>query len=67
MNILNAEEAEINILYCTICESAYIETTQELNSDIFYCCNICRDFENANDVEVRVNNFDESKVIDYAN
>ena len=57
-----------NRLYCTICESAYIETTEELkNKDVFYCCNMCRDFETANDVEIRENNFDDSKVIDSAN
>jgi CO dehydrogenase/acetyl-CoA synthase beta subunit len=61
------EEIETNRLYCTICESAYIETTQELNADSFYCCNMCREFENSNDVEIRENNFDESKAIDYAN
>jgi hypothetical protein len=61
-----ADEPETNRLYCTICESAYIETTQAITSDIFYCCNMCREFENSNGVEVRLNNFDESKILDYA-
>lgn len=61
------EEAETHRLYCTICESAYIETKQELDAHNFYCCNMCREFEQSNGVEISENNFDHSKVIDYAN
>jgi hypothetical protein len=62
-----AEEEETNRIYCNLCESAYIETRQEITKDTFYCCNMCREYENSNGAEVRVNNFDESKTLDYAN
>lgn len=55
-----------NKRYCEICENAHIITTQE-TENIFYCCSVCRNFENENGVEIRENTFDESKVIDYCN
>lgn len=61
------EQKETNRLYCTICESAYLETTEKLDAHSFYCCNVCRDFEQQNDVEIRENNFDDNLVIDSCN
>ena len=61
------EQKETNRLYCTICESAYLETTEELNGDIFYCCNVCRSYEEQNGVEIRENNYNDKLVVDSCN
>lgn len=51
-------------LFCEICETAHIVTTEK-KKDLFYCCNICRGFEEENNVIIRENNFDETKVIEF--
>ena len=57
---------ETQTIYCTICESAWIETTEK-RKDIFYCCNVCRSFEEENNVTIQDNTYDDDKVIDCGN
>jgi hypothetical protein len=52
-----------NIILCDICDQQSVETTQELTEKTFYCCTMCR--ENNVDRQIKNNNFDVSKVIDY--
>ncbi len=49
-------------IYCTICESAWIETTEK---NVFYCCAMCR--ENNTDRDIQPNNFNQDLVTDYSN
>jgi hypothetical protein len=51
-------------LYCSICEHAWIETTETRN-DLFYCCTMCRD--NEKERNIQDNNYQADKVIDYGN
>lgn len=55
---------ETQVIYCGICESAWIETTEK-RKDLFYCCIMCR--ENEQDREIQDNNFEDDKVIEYGN
>jgi hypothetical protein len=55
----------MNTIYCDICDQANVETKQEITKETFYCCSMCRD--NNKDREIKDNNFDKEKVIDYKN
>ena len=59
-------QMETQTIYCTICETAWVETTEQRN-DIFYCCNMCRDFEEKNEVTIQYNTFEDDKLIDSGN
>ena len=56
-------------LFCDICQSAYIETTED-TKDLYYCCTMCREYADDNEKEWRVlpdNNFDNDYAIDAGN
>jgi hypothetical protein len=55
----------MNTIYCDICDQASIETEQEITEETFYCCTMCRD--NNKEREIKNNNFNKEKVIDYKN
>jgi hypothetical protein len=55
----------MNTIYCDICDQASIETEQEITKETFYCCTMCRD--NNKEREIKNNNFNKEKVIDYKN
>ena len=55
---------QTNIIYCSICESANIETI-ETKLNIFYTCSMCRD--NEQERNIKENNFNTELVLDYSN
>ena len=59
-------ELETKLLFCKICESAYIETT-EIKNHLHYVCKMCNEFELQNGNQVLENNFDDNLVIDCSN
>jgi hypothetical protein len=59
-------ELETKLLFCKICESAYLETT-EIKNDLHYVCIMCNEFESKNGREILENNFDDNLVIDCCN
>ena len=59
-------EIKTKLLFCKICESAYIETT-EIKNNLHYVCVMCNDFETKNGVKILENNFDDNLVIDCSN
>jgi|GEM_PF-4445825 len=54
-------------IYCDCCELASVETTETPSAETFYMCRICREYCVHLDVEVKKNNFNEDKAIDYSN
>ena len=55
-------------LFCDICESAYIETTEAVN-DLYYCCTMCRENANkeANSIILPDDTYDNDYAIDAGN
>ena len=55
---------QTKVIYCSICESGTIETT-ETKLNIFYTCLMCKDNEPKR--KIKKDNFNHELVIDYSN
>jgi Pyruvate/2-oxoacid:ferredoxin oxidoreductase delta subunit len=54
-------------IYCDCCESANVETAENITDESYYMCTICREYCSHLDINVKKNNFKKELVIDYSN